>query len=144
MKIFQKIVPYKLKRLIPMAMIAGLPFVPTGCSKVEVEKHDVEIELNTIDLDATMKTFDMNKMQELIQDKTVRYIYLSATDHWNSWRSGSISALRTKVLQPRIELSPKVRGRGDFDFKPGEASRVPADSLWYIQNGWTINKNLQR
>ena len=30
---FHKIIPYKIKRLIPMAMIAGMPLIPTSCIK---------------------------------------------------------------------------------------------------------------
>ena len=41
-------------------------------------------------------------------------------------------------------MSPKMRGRGDFDFKLGEASKVPDDSLWFIKQGWTINKAYQK
>ena len=30
---FYKVIPYKIKRLVPMAMIAGMPFVPISCCK---------------------------------------------------------------------------------------------------------------
>ena len=34
--------------------------------------------------------------------------------------------------------------RGDFNFKLGEASKVPEDSLWYVKHGWTINEYYNR
>ena len=134
------VLPYKLKRALSMATIAGATLLPTSCKKDEpaVEQHDVVVEFAFRDID---KTLDMNTLQKLVQDKTVRYVYLSACDHWNNFNdTEAISRLRTRVLQPRIEMSPKMRGRGNFDFKLGEASKVPSDSLWFVKNGWTINK----
>lgn len=57
--------------------------------------------------------------------------------------ANQIAQTRTRFFQPRIELSTKIHGRGDFNFKVGEASKVPSDSLWFVQHGWTINKYLQ-
>ena len=56
---------------------------------------------------------------------------------WNHYPTSYITDTRN-VLQSRLDISPKVTGRGDFNFKPGMASL--ADSLWFVQNGWTINK----
>jgi len=123
-----------------MAMIAGLPFVPTGCGKVEMEKHDVEIKF---DDDTADKILTFETLQNYANDETVKTIYLVPTGHWGGCAAHNITYFRQN-LQPRLNISPKIRGRGDFDFKPGEASKVPADSLWYVQQGWTINKNLQR
>ena len=143
MKIFQKIVPYKLKRLIPMAMIAGMPLIPMSCCKNRTDPeptHDVEIEF---DFNNFTEKLTMETLQNLSKDRSIRYIYLTATDHWNSIGAKNIPIYREHFFQPRIELSPKIRGRGDFDFKLGEASKVPNDSLWFIQQGWTINKKYQ-
>ena len=136
---YKKIIPYKLRRALSMATIAGATLMPASCSKVEKEEpHDVVIDFSYRDMD---KTLDMNTLQKLVQDKTVRYVYLSACDHWDNFNNTeAISRLRTRALQPRIEMSPKMRGRGNFDFKLGEASKVPSDSLWFVKNGWTINK----
>ena len=113
-----------------------------SCSKNNREKEpkptkDVEVEFDIGNFDEKL---DMKNVQQLLQDKTIRYIYLIPTDHWNGWTASSISFLRKAGLQPCLELSPKVCGRGNFDFKLGEASKVPEDSLWYVEHGWTINK----
>lgn len=137
---FNKIIPYKLRRVLSLAAIAGAPLLPASCCKVEQEQqptHDVVVEFDIGNFD---KKLDVKNIQNLLQDKNTRYIYLSATNHWKGWGASSISALRRAALQPCIELSPKVRGCGNFDFDLGEASKIPTDSLWIVKNGWTINK----
>ena len=42
------------------------------------------------------------------------------------------------LLQQRIGTSPKVRGKGDLVFMRG--APLPADSLWFVQQGWTVNQ----
>ena len=126
-----------------MATIAGATLMPASCAKVGKEEptRDVEIEFDGTNSD---KKLDMKVLQELVNDKTVRCVYMTATDNWRSFTARNISQARTNFFQPRIEMSPKMRGRGDFDFKLGEASKVPTDSLWYVQQGWTINKKYQK
>ena len=138
---FTKVIPYKIKRIIPMAMIAGLPFVSTGCGKVEMEKHDVVIEF---DQEYVEKILTFETLQNYANDETVKTIYLVPTKHWNGNMAHNITYFRNNFLEPRLNISPKIRGRGDFDFALGEASKVPTDSLWYVQQGWTINKKYQR
>lgn len=43
------------------------------------------------------------------------------------------------LLQQRFDTSPKVRGKGDLWFGVGRA--LPADSLWFVQQGWTVNQS---
>ena len=134
----------KLKRAFSLATIAGATLLPASCNKDEpaVEQHDVVVDFSYRDID---KTLDMSTLQKLVQDKTVRYVYLSPYDHWGNYDdTESIYLLRTRALQPLIEMSPKMRGRGNFDFKPGVASQIPSDSLWFVKNGWTINKQAQK
>ena len=38
-----------------------------------------------------------------------------------------------------MNLAPdRIFGRGDFHFKPGVAD--PADSIWFVTHGWTVNQ----
>ena len=83
-------------------------------------------------------------VQNYAKDETIKAIYLVPTGHWGGCTAYNITYARNNFLQPRLNISPKIRGRGDFDFKLGEASKVPDDSLWFVKNGWTINKNYQR
>ncbi|MBO4626026.1 MAG: hypothetical protein J5679_01980 [Alphaproteobacteria bacterium] len=83
-----------------------------------------------------------NYIPYFTNDSTVRAIYLVPEGHWTDFNHYTIPSFRT-FLQQQVELSPKIHGRGDFDFKLGEASKVPQDSIWITQQGWTINKAYQ-
>ena len=87
---------------------------------------------------------DRNLLTTFIDDTITKKIYLVPMGHWKQYDLDSISYLYHEVLEAKMEMSPKIRGRGDFDFKPGEASKSITDSLWFVGNGWTINKDLQR
>lgn len=47
---------------------------------------------------------------------------------------------RSNLLEPRTNLSPRIRGKGDFVTNPGHPSQAPEDSLWFVSKGWTVNK----
>ncbi|MBR1699798.1 MAG: hypothetical protein IJ714_08445 [Bacteroidales bacterium] len=143
---YKKILPYKLKRALSMATIAGATLLPTSCNKDEpaVEQHDVIIELdggNATELDRTFEKYDIDTIKKLDQDKTVRYIYLTPVSTWREIRPKNMQLMRKNALEPRMAASPKVRGRGDFKTTPGVMAAIPTDSLWYVQNGWTFNKH---
>ncbi|MBR2286217.1 MAG: hypothetical protein IJ866_02055 [Alphaproteobacteria bacterium] len=139
---YKKIIPYKLRRALSMATIAGATLMPASCSKVEKEEptRDVVIEFDETNLNEQL---NKEKLQELANDKSIKNIYLTPIKHWDGWADNGIIALRKGLLQPTMEISPKMRGQGDFDFKLGAASKVPTDSLWFVKNGWTINKKYQ-
>ena len=135
---YKKTLPYKLK----LTAAIGLPLLLGACQEKQEPQHDVEIEFDGTNVD---KKLDMKVLQELVNDKTVRYVYMTATGtgQWDGCIARNVSEMRKNFFQPRIDMSPKMRGRGDFDFKLGEASKVPDDSLWYVKQGWTINKKYQ-
>lgn len=85
----------------------------------------------------------MDKLSSYAKNPTIRTIYIVPAGEWYVCAAHNITYLRNNFLQPRLNVSPKIRGKGDFDFEVGEASKVPEDSLWYVANGWTINKALQ-
>ena len=141
--IFALVIPNHMKRFVALIAVVPIAFVLLLSCKRENQDpeptREVDIEFNHNDLNEQL---EKQKIQELVSDKTIRVIYLTTTQHWTAWTAKNIEALRP-FLQKRIEMSSKVRGRGDFDFKLGEASKVPSDSLWFTQNGWTINKKYQ-
>ena len=133
--------PYKLRRALSMATIAGATLVPASCSKVEKEEpHDVVIEFDETNVD---KKLEMETLQKLVLDCNVSNIYLHTSGTWG-FLAPNISQSRKRFFQPRIELSSKIHGRGNFEVPVGEAAKVPLDSLWFVKNGWTINKQLQK
>ena len=124
-----------MKKLLFISLFAAL--LAAGCSKEEPTK-DVEIVFNQNELSQVKE----DAIQEILNSKganNIRNIYLIPEEGtWDNF--GAVQAMRNNVLQPSLELSPKVRGKGDFNFTVGWASKVPEDSLWYVQHGWTINK----
>ena len=139
---FTKTLKYNLKRALPILTIAGAGLM-ASCDKDDepsIPQHDVELPFSKTTADNRL-TFEI--LQGYIDDASVRNIYLVVEGDWNNYTAANISQSRDRFFQPRMEMSPKIRGRGDFTFTPGEASKVPSDSLWYIQQGWTINKRFQ-
>ncbi len=53
---------------------------------------------------------------------------------------GYFKMARDALLQELIDLSPRVRGKGDFITNLGYPSQYGEDSLWMVENGWTVNK----
>ena len=149
---YTKMLPYKLKKALPAIGMMGSMLMTTSC---EQEKDDDIIPTKEISL-----TFYQGNMTNIIHlypdlmtrtvsdtiikyanDPTVKTIYLVPENNWSNYLYHNITSLRNNVLEYAINYSPKVRGKGDLNFRLGEASKVPEDSLWYVRNGWTINKN---
>ena len=138
-----------------MIGIAGASLMMGGCQKEEQPTHDVELtfsksEVSNVVLihpdDAPLHI--SREVSDIIKyldtQPNIRTIYLIPNDNWSDYPSVLVSSVRNKVLSYAIDYSSKVRGKGDFNFKLGEASKVPEDSLWYVKHGWTINEYYNR
>ena len=143
-----KVLPYKLARVLPILGIAGASLF-AGCSKEDEPTRDVEVTFTQHDLWDVIQitpdgTFEVSQLiKDYVAQPNVRTIYLVPVGSWVIYDCNGITGMRKNTLEYAINYSPKVRGRGDFTFWPGAASLVPEDSLWYVQNGWTINKRFQ-
>lgn len=128
---------YKFRRALTLGAIAGGALV--ACNKENIiPTRDVELVFGLDDVDNI--TIENIKTHTNMPD--VRYVYMITKNdkEWHTCTAGNIQNTR-RYLEPRIAINPqKVRGKGNFCFKPGEASKIPQDSLWFIQNGWTINQ----
>ena len=56
---------------------------------------------------------------------------------FSGYPSSAIPNVRS-LLEMRINTSSKVRGKGDLVFMRG--APLPEDSLWFVQQGWTVNQ----
>lgn len=142
MQILKKIIPYKIRRILPIAGIAAMGMALPSCDKddePDVPPHDVEIVFYE-DFDVT---FDI--LRKHAANPSVKNIYLipPQNDRYGTFEPENVAASRKYFWEPRFEISPKIKGRGDFRIKPGSASKVPEDSLWFVSKGWTINQYLQ-
>ena len=53
---------------------------------------------------------------------------------------GYFKLARDNLLEERINLSPRIRGKGDIITNLGYPLQYGEDSLWMVENGWTVNK----
>ncbi|MBO4626028.1 MAG: hypothetical protein J5679_01990 [Alphaproteobacteria bacterium] len=148
MRFYNKIF-YDIKHVIPLIGLAGTTM--TSCIDFDIrepiKKSDpvIQRDIDLVFNDTTkFDILDVDALLKIINNDTIRRIYLVPVGHWDKYDDESITALRRRLLQQRIALSPKIRGLGDFDFMHGAASHVPMDSMWYVENGWTINNGNQR
>ncbi|MCM1170082.1 MAG: hypothetical protein NC324_09130 [Bacteroides sp.] len=136
------------KRAIPALTLAGTAGVMLpSCDKEPVEKAPV-YDPNRAPYEKTL-WFNTNNWDS-VQPKIIKYfandpvcthIYLTldrdARD--DNLTTNAITLVR-KEMQKCVDVSPKkISGRGDWWFKRGYA--LPADSLWFVQHGWTVNQN---
>ena len=147
-----QVLPYKLKRLIPMLGLAGASLFMTGCSEKEESIPMRDVELKFTPEDVTAIAYSENSFflsgnfsigdvaKHYVNDKSVRTIYLVPEGNWYYFIYTNIQGIRKNVFEPLFEYSDKFKGKGDFNFSIGEASMIPEDSLWYLSKGWTINK----
>lgn len=80
-------------------------------------------------------------IQKNLDDPTVDTVYLALVNggDFRHAYENNIKFMRENFLGPRIEMGKgRVRGKGNFVFYPGRVA--PADSLWLVQQGWTINQ----
>ncbi|MBO4626027.1 MAG: hypothetical protein J5679_01985 [Alphaproteobacteria bacterium] len=165
---FTKNMFYKIKRLIPMMGLAALTTLPTACEDPEQETailsetkrgKPVDTDSTATKTDSTAvktdtlrsvdvyfsreNTPDFGVVEYHVQDSTIGKVYLVPIGNWDDVQHDLIQIIRWLYLEPGLNMSPKVHGRGDFNFKLGEASKVYDDSIWFTENGWTINKKYQ-
>lgn len=134
-----------MKKCLKVALFA-LPFVlllAVGCEKEPEEKASVYRAPYEKELRFNHYTYDSIQPQiitKFVRDTACKHIYFTLTDNNNytNYDINDITDVRN-YLDKRILLAPeKISGRGDFYFSEGQASI--ADSLWFIEHGWTIRQ----
>ena len=141
---FNKTVKYNLKRVLPILGIAGATLLP-ACrehrNEPEPQKHSVDLKW----FQGYYEEITPENIQKNLDDPTVDTIYLALVnggDFTNLYKE-NVEFMRENSLGPRIEMGKgRVRGKGNFVFYPGRVA--PADSLWLVQQGWTVNQQNQR
>ena len=132
-----------MKKCLKVALFA-LPLVlllAVACEKESSEPvyrapYEKELRFNEYDVDS----IEIPIVQKFARDTACKHIYLTVKDNnaYTSYIADDINLLRN-YLDARIQLAPeKISGRGDFYFSKGNAS--VADSLWFVEQGWTVNQ----
>ncbi len=108
----------------------------------EIKKHHVELEFWTGDAEGSAK-LHMDTIQKYVNDKYVDSIYLvlKKGSTFGSLPQANITIYRNN-MQKRTDLSPRIRGRGDFFFSHGRV--LLDDSLYFVSKGWTVNNHLNK
>ena len=152
----KKVFPYNIKRALPVLGLAGASLFMAGCNKDDEPTVPTEPITPTVDvvltfssiryedilyIDENGERYPSELIKSYVKDPNVRAVYLVPSSSWSHYNAEAISKMRSVTLEPvLLAYSPKIKGKGDFSFKWGEASKVPEDSLWYVSKGWTINK----
>ncbi len=121
------------------SLVVALPLVlllPASCDKEPKEEpyrepYEKELFFNHNNPDS----IEPAVLKHFAKDKACTHIYMHVTDD-NNFTNFPPSIFRN-FLQERLNVSPKISGRGDFRFKVGIAQE---DSIWFVDNGWTVNK----
>lgn len=143
----KQFIPYNLKRLLPILGLAGASLF-TSCNKeddiIPYKEVDVLFFPNSLDVLCSKDnkgTIQINPtIKYHVADPATKTIYLVPDVLWDGYDAEDITRLRKEVLEPVINYSPKIRGKGIFEFGYQEACKVPEDSLWIVQQGWKIDR----
>ena len=122
-------------------VLPALGLLAVACEKESSEPvyrapYEKELRFNHYDTDS----IEMPIVQKFARDTACKHIYLTLTDdnNFTNQNENNITGVRN-YLDKRIQLAPeKISGRGDFYFSKGDAS--VADSLWFVEQGWTVNQ----
>lgn len=136
---FTKKMKYNIKHALPMLAIAGAGLMASCDSDDDIPQHDVEL---TFSQDNYGEVSNENITRHA-QDPEVRTIYLTVIDgYYANANTQNLNNL-CKSFTKKVNIAPhKIRGRGNFQFAPGVVQK--SDSLWFVQQGWTINKQNQK
>lgn len=142
MKILNKTIPYKIRRLLPIAAIAAGSLMTASCDKDE-PPHDVILDFWESPFNHNIDNIAIPVLESYAKDPNVINIYMHTTDQ-NSYPTIETRhfPIMREFFQMRFDVSPKIKGSGNFNFRPGVISEQ--DSLWFLSKGWTINKQLQK
>ncbi len=106
----------------------------------EPQKHHVELEFWAGTLGGIKGTTNLHfdTINKYVNDRYVDSIYLvlNMGSTFGSMAQSTITSYRN-YIQQRTDLSPRIRGRGDFYFRQGVV--LPDDSLYFVSKGWTVN-----
>ncbi len=150
---------YVLRFVFVMFCVLVATVLPTGCERntptgennkpnievtdtTTIQKYNVELEFWNGTLDGVHGAAKLypDTIQKYIDNEYVDTVYLVL--HKGSTFGGTSRSTITEYrngLENLTNISTRVRGRGDFYFQAGRC--LPADSLYFVSKGWTVNQN---
>lgn len=131
-----------LFKALLLALIGGT-IAFTACSPTnepqEEPHYNVELFFNNEDI----IHIELDTIREYAKNQLVDTIYMIPDDEkgvGGAFTGFGPTALHNvrMALEERVNISRKVRGKGDLVFTIGCVN--PADSLWFVEQGWTVNE----
>lgn len=131
----EKLMIWTKRIVLVLAVTAGV-MLPS-CEK---EKYDVNVPFYYDNTDN--KELEDESLRNYASDKYVRniWIYIVPGEKFTDLAADNISRLRL-ILSGKMDISPKVRGRGNLIFRPGACTY--GDSLDFVKMGFTVNQQNQ-
>ena len=110
---FKKIMPYKIKRLIPMLGLAGAAMVMPGCEKTPIQQHDTVYMWGVIDW---TNIWPADNVRASADSAEVRYVILQndGNGFTNIYDYELKSDLERVLFEVDAKNRHKVRGGGDI------------------------------
>lgn len=111
---------------------------------IVIQKQNIELKFGEINADHIA----IDTILHYLSMKHIDTIYLVPASSFmrfdKDYGYHYVKMWRDDLLEPRTNLSPRVRGKGDLQFRLGYPSQVPQDSLWFVSKGWTVNQSYNR
>ncbi|MDR0427409.1 MAG: hypothetical protein LBH12_02275 [Dysgonamonadaceae bacterium] len=104
--------------------------------ELNICQHDTKYMFSKYDFSNIMPT---DKIKASADSAQVRNIYLVTEEEWTNLADRNINNMINNVFKPAKKVSLKVKGKGNLKFKLGVIN--PADSLWLVQFGFTVNQH---
>lgn len=135
---------YNYKVLFPGLFL----FMISSCSNNDEDEpmYDVELTFYENNMGSHVENISIDNITRYAKDPHVANIYLTVTEENDYTKfvppSNEQSVKNMRIyFTKRLDISPKVHGRGNFKLLPGIAAKE--DSLWFVQKGWTINQHIK-
>ncbi|MCQ2153774.1 MAG: hypothetical protein MJY44_04300 [Bacteroidales bacterium] len=128
---------YKLRRALALGAIAGGTLV--ACSKENTQPYNIEMPFYSY------ADPDVASIKKYATMPEVSHIYLIPTGDFEVFSDGHIHLAQKYLEKTIIPIAPtKISGNGKDGFRFGRGYAAKADSLWFEQHGWPVNRNTKQ
>lgn len=142
MQILKKIIPYKIRRILPIAGIAAMGMVLPSCDKDDEPEppiHDTTYTWGISNFHDGKPIFPAKKIRASADSASVRYVILKA-DGISMGGGFDEREIRQLIIEPQIEFGGehnrhKFKGAGTIKHL---IIRYPEDHKWLTDFGYTI------
>lgn len=133
------------KRAIPaLALAATAGVMLPGCDKDPIEQKTIyraPYEKELFFRDGNEDSITVSVVQKYADDTACKKIYLTTKPYCDLTDGADfVNKYRAIILQPVLNVSPKVTGRGDIYISKRPDAIYKEDSIWYVQNGWNVRQ----